>query len=182
MTTDTQLQRARELWASAQEARGLTGIAQQTREGSLDGGSAMSAILAALSEQQAVPAEQGQRPVAIPGAPTCCKECGGTDLTWFDDKRIVSDLPQGRLNTRDVESVFVLGCDECSATLMVVKAHTIAAALNAAPQPAVPEGWALVPVEPTAGMLGAGLRHVHGLATMPAAWRAMLAAKPEAKG
>lgn len=45
---------------------------------------------------------------------------------------------------------------------------------------AVPDGWKLVPVEPTAEMLGAGLRHVQGMASMPSAWHAMLSAAPAA--
>ena len=40
-------------------------------------------------------------------------------------------------------------------------------------------GWQLVPVEPTEAMLGAALRHVIGMASMPAAYRAMLAAAPK---
>lgn len=44
-----------------------------------------------------------------------------------------------------------------------------------------PEGWQLVPKEPTPEMLGAGLRHVNGMASMPASYRAMLAAAPEYK-
>lgn len=43
----------------------------------------------------------------------------------------------------------------------------------------VTQGWQLVPVEPTEGMLGAGLRHIDGLAAMPSAYRAMLAAAPQ---
>lgn len=43
---------------------------------------------------------------------------------------------------------------------------------------AVPDGYKLVPVKPTPEMLGAGLRHVDGMASMPSAWAAMLAAAP----
>lgn len=49
-----------------------------------------------------------------------------------------------------------------------------------APQPAIPPGYKLVPVEPTEAMLGAGLRHIDGMASMPSAYRAMLNAAPEA--
>ena len=43
----------------------------------------------------------------------------------------------------------------------------------------VPDGWKLVPNEPTDMMIGAGLRHVDGMASMPSAYRAMLAAAPQ---
>jgi len=41
-----------------------------------------------------------------------------------------------------------------------------------------PSGWRLVPVEPTDAMLGAGLKHIDGMASMPGAYRAMLDAAP----
>ena len=43
----------------------------------------------------------------------------------------------------------------------------------------MPEKWKLVPIEPTPEMLGAGLRHVEGMASMPSAYRAMLNAAPK---
>lgn len=51
---------------------------------------------------------------------------------------------------------------------------------RAVAQQAVPDGYKLVPVKPTPEMLGAGLRHVDGMASMPSAWAAMLDAAPEA--
>lgn len=38
--------------------------------------------------------------------------------------------------------------------------------------------WRLVPVEATDAMLGAGWRHVDGMASMPSVWRAMIEAAP----
>lgn len=72
-------------------------------------------------------------PVTVPGAPTSCRHCDSTDLKWFAHVRTLNDVQQGRLNTHDVGCVFVLGCEECSETLRVVKADDIAALLNAAP-------------------------------------------------
>lgn len=72
-------------------------------------------------------------PVAVPGTPTSCKHCGSTELQWFAHVRTLNDVQQGRLNTHEVGCVFVLGCEECSETLRVVKADEIAALLNAAP-------------------------------------------------
>jgi len=62
---------------------------------------------------------------------TCCKECGSKDLSWDTHNRIRTDVQQGRLNTSDVTCVFVLGCNECSETLAVVSADTVAASMNA---------------------------------------------------
>lgn len=51
-----------------------------------------------------------------------------------------------------------------------------------APQPPqIPEGYKLVPIEPTDKMLGAALRHIDGMACMPAAYKAMLEAAREVK-
>lgn len=71
--------------------------------------------------------------IQVPGAPSECKECSGTSLTWFASTRIRNDVVQGRLRTNDTECVFVLGCDECSETLHVAKADTIAELLATAP-------------------------------------------------
>lgn len=71
--------------------------------------------------------------ILVPGAPSECKECGGTSLTWFASTRIRNDVVQGRLRTNDTECVFVLGCDECSETLHVAKADAIAELLATVP-------------------------------------------------
>ncbi len=54
-----------------------------------------------------------------------------------------------------------------------------------APQPAIPEGWRLVPAEPTMEMVKAGWTHhpsAFGDAYLPRIWTAMLAAAPQPKG
>lgn len=61
---------------------------------------------------------------------TECKECGSTHLTWKSSIVNCSDVQQGRLNTRDVECLFVLGCDECSETLMTISADKVAGLMN----------------------------------------------------
>ncbi len=50
--------------------------------------------------------------------------------------------------------------------------------LYTAPPPAVPQGWKLVPIEPTPEMWKAGLAHL--FRDVDAVWRAMLAEVPEA--
>lgn len=70
--------------------------------------------------------------ILVPGAPSDCKECGSTSVSWFAHTRIRNDVLQGRLRTNDTECVFVLGCDECSETLHVAKADTIAELLDSA--------------------------------------------------
>ena len=62
---------------------------------------------------------------------TECKECGSTHLTWQTSIINRSDIQQGRLNTRDVECLFFLGCDECSETLVTISADKVAALMNA---------------------------------------------------
>lgn len=62
--------------------------------------------------------------------PAECKECRSTHLTWHTSIVNRSDVQQGRLNTRDVECVFFLGCDECSETQMTVSADKVAGLMN----------------------------------------------------
>ena len=55
-------------------------------------------------------------------------------------------------------------------------------AVGAQPAPSVPEGWKLVPTEPTEEMYNAGANHCDGYwSTAQAVWDAMLAAAQEAK-
>lgn len=62
--------------------------------------------------------------------PSKCRECGGKSLTWAADKQNNSGVQNGRLSMHDVRGIFVLGCNDCSATLAVVSADNIAAHLN----------------------------------------------------
>lgn len=75
--------------------------------------------------------------IRISDAPTSCKACGGTELSWDTHNRITNAVQQNHLNTHDVQCVFVLGCDECSETLFVMPAGAVAALLSTgADQPA----------------------------------------------
>ena len=67
-----------------------------------------------------------------PEGPTSCRECSGKNISWFASNTITAGIQQGRLNTSDVSCVFVLGCDDCSETLAVVRADTIADKMNRA--------------------------------------------------
>lgn len=62
---------------------------------------------------------------------TSCKECGSTSLTWFAQNTVKNGIQQNRLNTNDIDCIFVLGCDECSETLALVSADRIADLMNA---------------------------------------------------
>lgn len=66
---------------------------------------------------------------------TACKECRGTALTWQTSIINRSEVQQGRLNTRDVECVFFLGCDHCSETLAMVSADKVAGLMNSKAEP-----------------------------------------------
>lgn len=59
-----------------------------------------------------------------------CKECGSTALTWQTSIVNRSSVQQGRLNTHDVECVFILGCDHCSETLATVSADNVASLMS----------------------------------------------------
>lgn len=67
--------------------------------------------------------------------PAKCKECGSIHLTWQATIVNHSDVQQGRLNTRDVECQFFLGCDTCSETLMTISADKIADLMNSSTEP-----------------------------------------------
>lgn len=54
--------------------------------------------------------------------------------------------------------------------------------VSLATDPKVNGGYMLLPIEPTDKMLGAALRHIDGMASMPSAYKAMLEAAPEVKG
>lgn len=70
-----------------------------------------------------------------------CKECGSLALSWFATNTTgTSGIQNGRLKTEDVTCQFVLGCDNCSETLRVVNADTVAARLNADTQHAKDNG------------------------------------------
>jgi hypothetical protein len=47
-----------------------------------------------------------------------CPECGERKLTWSAGPVKLSQVPDGRLVMRDVETQFYLGCDHCSETLI----------------------------------------------------------------
>ncbi|MFW0750148.1 hypothetical protein [Pseudomonas aeruginosa] len=62
---------------------------------------------------------------------TYCKECGSKDLSWFTNNVTYSGMQNGRLKTSEVTCLFVLGCDECSATLAMVRADKLADLMTA---------------------------------------------------
>jgi len=62
-----------------------------------------------------------------------CPNCGETRLVWGHAQENTSGVVDGRLTMRDVATVFYLGCEECSETLISrVDAETVAAALTEA--------------------------------------------------
>jgi hypothetical protein len=72
---------------------------------------------------------------AITGKIRECRECHSTALTWDTHYKNGSGVPEGRLRTNEVTCLFVLGCDECSETLAVVRAEAIADLFNTIIQP-----------------------------------------------
>lgn len=55
-----------------------------------------------------------------------CQECRSFDLSWFCSMQNKSDVVDGRLRLHDISASFVLGCNECSATVQVVSADRLA--------------------------------------------------------
>lgn len=56
-----------------------------------------------------------------------CRECGGDELSW----QSMTAHEWGMLNGLAAKTVFFLGCDECSATVIhSVSAEDVAEALN----------------------------------------------------
>lgn len=66
-----------------------------------------------------------------PARSDSCKECGSKALTWFTTNANKSGVQEGRLRSNEITCQFVLGCDDCSETLRVINADTIAARMNA---------------------------------------------------
>ena len=59
-----------------------------------------------------------------------CRECESTSLTWQAVNTNKTGIAEGRLRTHEVTCVFVLGCDDCSETLLTVSADRVAEQLN----------------------------------------------------
>jgi len=49
-----------------------------------------------------------------------CKDCGSTRLSWTSHKTSVYGPQDGMLKMHDITIQFILGCDECYATLRMV--------------------------------------------------------------
>lgn len=67
---------------------------------------------------------------------TECRECGSERHSWATHSKTDSGVPEGRLRSHEVKCLFVLGCDDCSATLAIFSADRVAGLLNAARTPA----------------------------------------------
>lgn len=73
---------------------------------------------------------------SLVGKVTQCKACGSDDLFWYSHIHNHSSVQHNRLNTNDVTCLLMLGCNDCSETLMTVKADRIAERMTAALNPA----------------------------------------------
>lgn len=76
-----------------------------------------------------------QRTSSIVGKITQCKACGSDALFWFAHNKNHSVVQNNRLNTNDVTCLLVLGCSDCSETLMTVSADKLAERMTAALNP-----------------------------------------------
>ena len=57
-------------------------------------------------------------------------KCKAESLFWYADVRNCGHVQNGRLRLNEIAPIFVLGCEECSETIMVVDASEIAIILN----------------------------------------------------
>lgn len=66
---------------------------------------------------------------------TTCRECGGTNLRWYVDKTRANSFPgaNGPLPLNEVKVIGYLACEECSATVRLIKVEDIEEMLNSLP-------------------------------------------------
>jgi len=62
--------------------------------------------------------------------PQTCPECESTDIEWSADVETASAAVDGRLRMHEVSPVIILGCNECSATVDVVRGRVLDELLN----------------------------------------------------
>lgn len=65
-----------------------------------------------------------------------CKECESENLRWTEFIK-TNHVQNCRLSLNDCTPMFFLGCEECSATIAIVRASEVAAFLNACTIPDV---------------------------------------------
>lgn len=59
-----------------------------------------------------------------------CKECKSTDIGWQTYYTSSGGVPDGRLRLSEVQCQFVLGCNYCSETLLVLTGDRVAGILT----------------------------------------------------
>lgn len=59
-----------------------------------------------------------------------CPECGGSEVSWSQMPIKLNTVMDGRLSLNETTTLFALGCDECSETLVTMDAEEIAIFLN----------------------------------------------------
>lgn len=59
-------------------------------------------------------------------APTACRRCKSSSLTWYCQPYNQSSVADGRLTMHNIDVRFFLGCDDCSETLMFVSGEAVA--------------------------------------------------------
>ncbi len=62
--------------------------------------------------------------------PKYCRECGESELSWTVSVHNNGHCENGRLRLDEVTPIFILGCEYCSETMLVVQAYEIATMLN----------------------------------------------------
>lgn len=61
---------------------------------------------------------------------TTCKHCGSQDYSWHTRNVVLGSAQDGRLKVDEVGCQFVLGCNQCSETIIVLSADRVAGLMN----------------------------------------------------
>lgn len=64
------------------------------------------------------------------GLSLTCKNCGSSDLTWDDGVQNLSGVQDGRMKLNEMQAILILGCEQCSETIVVVPVSVITDFLN----------------------------------------------------
>lgn len=63
---------------------------------------------------------------------TTCSNCGGNQLSLSTCCQSPTHVTDGRLRLNEISIIGILGCDECSETLEILRQHEVDQLLNSA--------------------------------------------------
>lgn len=66
---------------------------------------------------------------------TQCPECESSLLSWGMSPEVIGGFSDGQLYASEVQTLFILGCDECSATVQTLRPEEVTTLLSAVTPP-----------------------------------------------